>query len=186
MLIGRGDWQPILSTPMGAYHDTITASPLTEGRVGGKLRRSRSTTPHRGPRVRPAQGLQVLTFLHCRTSSGRLPTRQWWPMTGLTLHTSWEPLPSVRAASFSPAVPRACHKPRSPAVSSGQSRSLGDGCWAGCTPLTWGRERAGNCMACKGSGFRSPRPTTTPQVTRSSLSNDGRQGDESGQRRRMA
>jgi hypothetical protein len=32
----------------------------------------------------------------------------------------------VRTSSFSPAVPPTCHKQRSPAVSSGQSRSLGE------------------------------------------------------------
>jgi hypothetical protein len=47
----------------------------------------------------------------------------------------------VRAASFLPAVPPACHKQRSPAVSSGQSRSLEGGRWAGLngSDLGWGR-----------------------------------------------
>jgi hypothetical protein len=55
------------------------------------------------------------------------------------------------ASSFSSAVPPACHKQRSPAVSSGQSRSLREARWAGLngSDLGWGRTR--NCMACKGS-----------------------------------
>ena len=45
--------------------------------------------------------------------------------------TSWGRCSQVRASTFSPAVPPACHKQRSPAVSSGQSRSLEAGRWAG-------------------------------------------------------
>ena len=54
-------------------------------------------------------------------------------------------------SSFSPAVPPTCHKQRSPAVSSGQSRSLGEGGLAGHTPLTWGGGGGRNCMTCKRS-----------------------------------
>jgi hypothetical protein len=54
-------------------------------------------------------------------------------------------------ASFSPAVPPTCHKQRSPAVCSGQPRSLGEGRWAERTPLTWGGGGGRHCMACKGS-----------------------------------
>jgi hypothetical protein len=60
----------------------------------------------------------------------------------------------VRASSSSPAVPPACHKQRSPAVCSGQSRSLREGRWAGRTSLTWGGGGGRNCMACKGSRER--------------------------------
>ena len=59
--------------------------------------------------------------------------------------------PQCEPSSFSPAVLPACHKQRSPAVSSGQSRSLRGGHWAGRTCLTWGRRGGRNCMACKGS-----------------------------------
>jgi hypothetical protein len=47
----------------------------------------------------------------------------------------------VRASSFSPGVPPTCHKQRSLAVSSGQSRSLEDDRWAGrqLPDLGWGR-----------------------------------------------
>jgi hypothetical protein len=52
-----------------------------------------------------------------------------------------EPCGQVRAPSFSPAVPPACHKQRSRAVCSGQSRSLEAGRWAGLRrpDLGWGR-----------------------------------------------
>jgi hypothetical protein len=69
----------------------------------------------------------------------------------------------VEATSSSPAVPPACHKQRSPAVCSGQSRSLGEGGWAGRTPLTWDGGEARNCMACKGSGVQIP--SAPPQVS---------------------
>ena len=80
-----------------------------------------------------------------------LPTRRWSPRTGLTLWTSWEPLPPRARWSFSSAVPPACHKQRSPAVSSGQSRSLHAGRWAGRTCLTWGGGGGRNCMVRKRS-----------------------------------
>jgi hypothetical protein len=66
----------------------------------------------------------------------------------------------ARASSFSPAVPPMCHKQRSPALSSGQSRSLGEGGCAGRTPLTWGGGVGRNCMACKGSGIQIPLSST--------------------------
>jgi hypothetical protein len=68
----------------------------------------------------------------------------------------------VGAPSFSPAVPLACHKQRSPAVRSGQSRSLAEDGWAGRTSLTWGGGGGRNCMACKGSGVQIP--SAPPQV----------------------
>jgi hypothetical protein len=80
-----------------------------------------------------------------------LPTRRWSPRTGLTLWTSWEPLPPRARWSFSSAVPPACHKQRSPAVSSGQSRSLETTVALGSGSLTWGGGGGRNCMACKGS-----------------------------------
>jgi len=61
----------------------------------------------------------------------------------------------------------ACHKQRARAVSSGQSRSLREGRWAGRPSLTWCGGGARNCMACKGSGpsslsFRAAfEPSTT-------------------------
>jgi hypothetical protein len=55
------------------------------------------------------------------------------------------------ASPFSPAVPPACHKQRSPAVSSGQPRSLTEGLCAWQASLTWGGGGGRNCMACKGS-----------------------------------
>jgi hypothetical protein len=61
-----------------------------------------------------------------------------------------------RAASLSPAVPPACHKQRSRAVSSGQSRSLGEGPLAGHAALTWPALAPRNCMACKGSSSKDP------------------------------
>jgi hypothetical protein len=68
----------------------------------------------------------------------------------------------VGAPSFSPAVPLACHKQRSPAVRSGQSRSLRGGHWAGRICLTWGGEEAEtawHASAHVGSGeVTRPRP----------------------------
>jgi hypothetical protein len=91
-----------------------------------------------------------------------LPTRRWSPRTGLTLWTSWEPLPPRARWSFSSAVPPACHKQRSPAVSSGQSRSLETTVALGSGSLTWGGGGGRNCMACKGSGVQIP--SAPPQV----------------------
>ena len=59
-------------------------------------------------------------------------------------YASWEP--------FSPAVPPACHKQRSRAVCSGQSRSLQTTVALGSGSLTWGGGGGRNCMAGKGSG----------------------------------
>jgi hypothetical protein len=96
----------------------------------------------------------------CREPSGHLPAGRWSPRTGLTLRSSWEPSPyGWGAALFSPAVPSACHKQRSRAVCSGQSRSLETTVALGSGSLTWGGEEVRNCMACK----RSP---TGPWETR--------------------
>jgi hypothetical protein len=86
----------------------------------------------------------------CREPSGPLPTRRLSPRTGLTLRSSMSRRRQVRASSSSAAVPPACHKQRSIAVSSGQSRSHRGGRCAGRTLLTWGGRGARNCMACKG------------------------------------
>ncbi len=64
----------------------------------------------------------------------------------------------VRASSFSPAVPPACHKQRSRAVCSGQSRSLETTVALGSGSLTWGGGGGRNCMACKGSRLGSALP----------------------------
>jgi hypothetical protein len=73
---------------------------------------------------------------------------------GPTQRTSWGPRRQIRASSYSPPVPLACHEQRSRAVSSGQSRSLRDGRCAGGGPLTWTVGTARNCMACKRSKDR--------------------------------
>jgi hypothetical protein len=57
-------------------------------------------------------------------------------------------------------VPPTCHKQRSPAVFSGQSRSVEEDRWAGCGALTWGGGDGRNCMACKGSGVQISSPTS--------------------------
>jgi hypothetical protein len=76
----------------------------------------------------------------CREPSGLLPTMQWSPGTGPTLRPGWSRRRQARASSFVSAVPPTCHKQRSPAVRSGQSRSLRGGRWAGCpvSDLGWG------------------------------------------------
>src|SRR4029453_947489 len=56
-----------------------------------------------------------------------------------------------------------CHKQRSPAVSSGQSRSVQKGRRTGPGALTWGGGGGRNCMACKGSGVQIP--SAPPQVS---------------------
>jgi hypothetical protein len=58
---------------------------------------------------------------------------------------------SCKPGRSRPAVPPACHKQRSPAVPSGQSRSLREGRCARRTLLTCGGGEGRNCMACKGS-----------------------------------
>jgi hypothetical protein len=58
----------------------------------------------------------------------------------------------VGAGLFSLTVPPACHKQRSPAVSSGQSRSLEGGRWSGCPLLTWGGEEAETAWHARGQG----------------------------------
>jgi hypothetical protein len=62
----------------------------------------------------------------------------------------------VRTIVILAGVPPTCHKQRSRAVASGQSRSLRDGRCAGRWPLTWTVGTARNCMACKGSTLDRP------------------------------
>jgi hypothetical protein len=54
----------------------------------------------------------------------------------------------VRALSFLPAVPPACHKQRYPADSHGHSN---EAVGLGAPPLTWGGGAGRNCVACKRS-----------------------------------
>jgi hypothetical protein len=122
--------------------ETIAQKRTTVGQAAGRAvtrpplrRRARVGVSHRLPRALRA-----------------LAPRRWvTPGTDLTLWTIWSRRRQVRASSFSPAVPPACHKQRSPAVSSGQSRSLRYGRCAGRWPLTWAAGPPKNCMACKGS-----------------------------------
>jgi hypothetical protein len=60
----------------------------------------------------------------CREPFGLLPTRRESPRTRLSSGRFGSHCRQVRAASFSSAVPPACHKQPSRAVSSGESRSI--------------------------------------------------------------
>jgi len=78
-------------------------------------------------------------------------------VTGVGPHPPGQPgsrRHQVWASLFSPAVPPACHKQRTRAVSSGQPRSLPEGRSAGRTSLTCAAGGGRNCMACKGSGVQ--------------------------------
>ena len=90
----------------------------------------------------------------CRDPLRALAHEQWLPRTGLALTRAGKSSLQMRASSFSPAVPPACHKQQSRAVCSGQSRSLRDGRWAGRRSLTWGGGGGRNRMACRGSPAR--------------------------------
>jgi hypothetical protein len=71
----------------------------------------------------------------------------------------------VRASSFSPAVPPACHKQRSRAVSSGQPRSLREDRWAGrpSPDLRWGRRpKLHGMQGVRGSNPLSSTPGQRP------------------------
>jgi hypothetical protein len=87
----------------------------------------------------------------------------------------------VRASSSSPAVAPACHKERSRAVCSGQSRSTGGGRSTGRTSLTWDGGGGRNCMACKGSGVQIPsaaprsEPSSGPLRRQTRLTHPGQQ-----------
>jgi hypothetical protein len=80
-----------------------------------------------------------------------LPTRRRITRMGLTLRPTWEPSPPGASILLLAAVPPACHKQRSLAVSSGQPRSLREGHRAGRWSLTWTPSTARHCMACKRS-----------------------------------
>jgi hypothetical protein len=88
------------------------------------------------------------------------------PRTGLPLSRARAITIRWGASSFSPAVPPACHKQRSPAVSSGQSRSLEDGRWTGRRSLTCGGDGGRTCMACKGSSRVRLGSASMPLTTR--------------------
>jgi hypothetical protein len=60
----------------------------------------------------------------CRQPYGLLPTSRWVTKDGPHLGRAGRHRRHARASSFSPAVPPTCHKERTRAVSSGQSRSL--------------------------------------------------------------
>jgi hypothetical protein len=88
----------------------------------------------------------------CREPNRLLATAQWIPRRA-SPSAAWKP---SAAAPERRRSCRPCHKHRSPAVSSGQSRSLRGGLWTGRPALTCGRGGGRNCMACKGQGFKSP------------------------------
>ena len=60
-----------------------------------------------------------------------------YPRTGPPSDEPGAVTASCDQSSCSPAVPHMCHKQRSPAVSSGQSRSLTEDRWTGRRSLTW-------------------------------------------------
>jgi hypothetical protein len=80
---------------------------------------------------------------------GSCPRGGGSPRTGLTLQASWSRHRQDEHRCSCPAVPPACHKQRSPAVSSGQPRSLREDRCAAHRPLTCGGKAARHCMACK-------------------------------------
>jgi hypothetical protein len=78
---------------------------------------------------------------------------QWSLRDGPHPQAKLEPPPGTSIVVV-PAVPPACHKQRSPAVSSRQPRSLRGRRWTGRTSLTWGSAGARNYMTCKRSPTR--------------------------------
>jgi hypothetical protein len=108
-----------------------------------------------------------------RALPGSCPTRSGSARTGLTLRSSWSRRRQVGASSLAPAVPPTCHKQRSRAVCSGQSRSLQGGRWARRPSLTWCGGGDRNCMD-GGNGARGlavltgcggrPDPQAGPEV----------------------
>jgi hypothetical protein len=121
---GRGYDRPCRARPIGPW-SRRTGAP--EASATG---RNRMTLP------RPVRGL---------------PTIWWLLRVGLTQRPGWSRRRHEIPGSSSAAVPPACHKQRSRAVSSGHSRSLRGGRWTGRPSLTWGGGGGRNCMACKGS-----------------------------------
>jgi hypothetical protein len=104
-------------------------------RVARNRSSDRQRSRHQAPRQEAGRSSSLPTHAALR------PAGSWPPGGGHRGRTS----PSGRAgsrrcqaqaSSFSPAVPPACHKQPSPAVSSGHSRSLEAGRWAGRRPLT--------------------------------------------------
>jgi hypothetical protein len=124
------------------------ARPAHKNRRSHGLRRSRLGRPSSsGPGSSPHPGCcgpPALANKAGITRDGPHP-----PVQLVTVAVTPEP-------PFSPAVPPACHKQRSRAVSSGQPRSHREGRWAGCTLLTWGGGGGRNCMACKRSRLDRP------------------------------
>jgi hypothetical protein len=155
--------------PFGAYGAVSSTSPrfMTKSRQttdNTGHERSADVTRNRRPRrLQPpdlagrGQATWIFESLHpaAASPSGSCPRGDGSPRTAHLL-AELEPSSPCGSSSFSSTVPPTCHKQRSPAVCSGQSRSLGEGGWAGRTPLTWDGGRARNCMACKGSGVQIP------------------------------
>jgi len=100
---------------------------------------------------RDGRGAVQISPPGCREPSRLLPARRWITEDGPHPPNELGAAAMCERSSFSPAVPPTCHKQRSPAVHSGQSRSLREGRPAGHTLLTCGGWAARNCMACKGS-----------------------------------
>jgi hypothetical protein len=80
-------------------------------------------------------------YMDCRAAFAVCQRGSESSAKGPTLRPGRQLLPRGGASSFSPAVPPACHKQRSRAVCSGQSRSLEAGRCAGLRlpDLGWGR-----------------------------------------------
>jgi hypothetical protein len=78
----------------------------------------------------------------------------------------------VRASSFSPAVPPACHKQRSRAVCSGQSRSLETTVALGSGSLTWGGGGGRTAWHARGQGLE-PTLSGLPNVLSVTLGEPG-------------
>jgi hypothetical protein len=88
----------------------------------------------------------------CRESCGLLPTRRSVTEDGPHPLVSWGAVAArCEASSLSPIVPPACHKQRSPAVSSGQPRSAGENRCAAPGVADLGDHDRPNCMECKRS-----------------------------------
>jgi hypothetical protein len=139
-----------------------------DGRQGTATVTSGVTTGAKEPQVRPP-AQQPSRSLPGGVSEFESPTQlpralrasqrdNGHPGTGLTLRPSWSRRRQARAWSLVPAVPPTCHKQRSRAVSSGQSRSLRGGRDAVYMPLTWSAGGGRNCMACKESRLGSALP----------------------------
>jgi hypothetical protein len=137
---GRG---PSRTGASGREKPQVIASPA---QAAGMIRQAQIVVPKVG-----GSGLST----RCREPSGswsrggghRGRASPFWP--------SWSRR-HIDASSFLPAVPPACHKQRSPAVSSGQSGLLEGDRWLGAGCLTWGGGGGRNCMACTRSRLEFP------------------------------